>query len=111
MEPANEARGEVPLKIGDVELVVAAELGGLAALSSRLQCQSLSDLWGRLTAMEVNAVMAGVACLTVRGDKEAALQKLKLRHFKLCQDAFMRALNHQMDEAGNGEAAKGSATA
>lgn len=103
----NGARGEVPLKIDDVELVIAATMEGLAALSTKLQCQSLADLWGRLSAMEVNAVLAGINTLTVKGDKSAALAVLKIKHFKACQNAFIMALNHQIDgEEGNEDAAE-----
>ncbi|HWL05000.1 MAG TPA: hypothetical protein VNQ99_08700 [Xanthobacteraceae bacterium] len=108
----NAERGEVLLTIEDVELVLAAEMRGLAALSSRLRCQSLADLWGRLTAMEVEAVLAGVECLAIRGDVAKALQALKVKHFKACQTAFIHALNYQMGEEGEGGngAAAGDAT-
>lgn len=110
IDPANPARGEVSLSIDGHEVILAAELGRLASVSKALDCQSLEDLWGKLTSMEVGAVMAGVGALTVRGDKAGALNALRLRHFKACQEAFIAALSYQMEPAGNGDAAAGAAT-
>lgn len=102
----NEARGEVRLFIDDVELIVAAELGSLSAISHRLQCKSLNDLFLRLSVVEVEATIAAVELLTVRGDVNAALEKLKLKHFASCSVAFIAALGHHFDgEQGNAEAA------
>lgn len=98
----NEARGEVRLVIDDTELVIAAELGRLSAVSSRLQCKSLSDLYTRLTNFEVAATVAGVELLTVKGDALAAIGKLKLKHFRICGDAFSDALAHHLEgDEGN----------
>lgn len=103
--PCNEARGEVRLFIDDVELIIAAELGGLSAVSNRLQCKSLNDLFLRLSVVEIEATIAGIELLTVRGDVKQALDKLKLKHFSGCSTAFIAALNHQFDgDQGNGEA-------
>lgn len=102
----NEARGEVRLFIDDVELIVAAELGSLSAISNRLQCKSLNDLFLRLSVVEVEATIAAVELLTVRGDVAAALEKLKLKHFAACSNAFIAALGHHFDgEQGNAKAA------
>lgn len=105
--PVNEARGEVPLWIGKVPLVIAAEMGRLSAVSSRLQCKSLNDLFLRLSQVEVAAAMAGVELLAVKGDVEEAVDKLKLLHFPACAAAFGEALAHHFDgDEGNVEAAK-----
>lgn len=106
--PVNEARGEVRLVVSDVELVLAATMQGLAALSSRLQCKSLNDLFLRLTGVEVGATWAGIELLTVKGkgDVVDALEKLELKHFTACGNAFTAILAHHFDgEEGNGEAA------
>lgn len=102
----NEARGEVPLKIDDVEIVIAATMQGLAAVSARLETKSMADLFQRLSGVEPGATMAAVELLTVRGDRVAALSKLKLKHFNACAEALSRALMHHFkDDEGNGEAA------
>ena len=102
----NGARGEVPLKIGDVEIVIAATMGGLSAVSTRLQCKSLGDLFTRLSGVEVAATLAGVELLTVKGDAKAAVAALNLKHFAACADAFALALSHHLeDQPGNGAAA------
>lgn len=102
----NGARGEVSLWVGSVPLVIAAEMGRLAAVSTRLQCKSLNDLFSRLTGVEAAATVAGIELLTVRGDALAAIAALKLKHFPACAAAFGAALAHHFDgDEGNVEAA------
>lgn len=102
----NGARGEVALKIGDVDLVIAATMAGLSAVSTRLECKSMADLFARLSGVEAAATTAAVELLAVRGDRFAALEKLKLKDFNACAEAFSRALMHHFqDDEGNGEAA------
>lgn len=103
-EPVNAARGEVALKIDDVDLVLAASMNGLAAVSTALQCKSLSDLWQRLAGVEVGATLAAIQFLTVRGDWAAAIQKIKLKHFADCSVAFNLLISAHLDDAGNEEA-------
>ena len=105
--PVNGARGEVALRIGDVDIVIAATMKGLAAVSTRLGSQSLSDLFVRLSGTEVAATMAAVSLLTVRGDAEKAVEALTLKDFPACSAAFGKALAHHFDgEQKNGEAAE-----
>nr|WP_313023117.1 hypothetical protein [Brucella intermedia] len=106
--PVNEARGEVALWVGDVPLVIAAEMEGLSVLSSRLECKSLHDLFTRLSATEVSATRAALPALAVKGKAEDALNVLKLKHFKAIAEAFSKALSHHFDDdEGNGAAVKG----
>jgi hypothetical protein len=93
----NGARGEVALKVGGVDLVIAATMAGLSAVSTRLECKSLADLFVRLSGVEVAATMAAIELLTVRGDKFAAAAALKIKDFKACADAFALALAHHFD--------------
>ncbi|TGE97027.1 hypothetical protein [Rhizobium sp. SEMIA 4088] len=103
--PVNEARGEVPLWIGNIPIVLAAEMERLAGLSSRLQCRSLNELFQRLTSVELSATLAGVELLAVRGDVKGALSKLSLKHFADCGVAFSAVLAHHFDgDEGNEEA-------
>lgn len=103
----NGARGEVPLWVGKEPIVIAAAMKGLAAVSTRLGCQSLADLFLRLSGTEVAATMAAISLLTVRGDGEKAVDQLKLKDYPACAEAFARALSHHFDgEPKNGEAAK-----
>lgn len=104
---ANGARGEVPLTVGGVDLVIAASMGGLAKLSTRLDSRSMGDLFEKLANVEVNTVIAGLELLTVRGDAKAAIAALKLGHFPAIAKAFSAALAHHFgDDEGNGEAAR-----
>lgn len=102
----NGARGEVALKIGDVDLVIAATMKGLAAVSTRLECKSMADLFQRLSGVEPAATTAAVELLTVKGDGVKAASILKLKHFKDCAEAINAALAHHFeDDEGNGETA------
>lgn len=107
----NGARGEVPLWIGDVPLVIAATMGGLSAVSTRLECKSLNDLFQRLSSVEIAATSAAIELLAVKGDRVAAIEKLRLKHFSACSDAFLVALSHHFDDGdeGNGEAVEKAA--
>jgi hypothetical protein len=102
---ANGARGEVGLYVGNVPLVIAAEMGGLASVSTRLGCKSMSDLFLRLSGVEAAATVAALDLLTVRGDKAAAIGALKLKHFGAVANAISLALSHHFDEddLGNDE--------
>ncbi|MDO3431191.1 hypothetical protein QWJ46_00690 [Rhizobium sp. CBN3] len=103
--PVNEARGEARLIIDGVELVIAATMGGLSALSSRLQCKSLNDLFLRLSGVEAAATVAAIELLTVKGNAVEAITKLKLKHFPACAVAFSAILAHHFDgDEGNVEA-------
>lgn len=103
----NEARGEIPLWVAGVPLVLAAETGRLAAVSSRLGCKSLNDLFVRLSDVEASATVAGIEILTVKGEWLEAIKKIKLKHFGACRTAFLAVLAHHFDgeEPGNEEAA------
>jgi len=110
--PANGARGEVALRIGSVDLVIAAEIGRLAAVSTALDCKSFVDLYQRLLGVEVAATLAGIRCLAVRGDAEKAIGELKLSDFANIKDAFAEALMHHIgDDAGKAVAAGEGAAA
>lgn len=101
----NEARGEAALWVGDVPLVVAATMQGLSAVSSRLQCKSLNDLFLRLSGTEVAATVAAIELLTVKGDALKAINGLKLKHFAACGAAFLSVLTDHFDgDEGNAEA-------
>lgn len=103
----NGARGEVGLTIGGNDLVIAATMKGLAAVSTRLGCQSLSDLFLRLSGTEVAATMAAISLLTIKGDAGKAVDALTLKDFPACAEAFAKALAHHFEgDEGNEEAAE-----
>lgn len=110
-EPVNAARGEVSLKIDDVELVLAMTMNGLASLSTALQCKSLEDLWNRLHGVEVAATLAAIEFLTVKGDWAAAIQKVQLHHFGDCRVAIITLLADQLKaKKGNEDAVEDKPT-
>ena len=106
-EAVNAARGEVSLKIDDVELVLAATMHGLAAVSRALQCKSLIDLWQRLDGVEVEATLAALEFLTVKGDWAAAIKRIQIKHFAACRVAFTALIAaHLKEDEGNENAAE-----
>lgn len=104
----NSERGEVPLVVGGVELVIAAEMARLAALSTRLGCQSFLELYSKLAGVELSATLAAIELLTVRGDTGAAAKAISIADLPACKDAFIAAMLHHSSgsKQGNGEAAK-----
>lgn len=107
----NGARGEVALKVGGVDLVIAATMKGLAAVSTRLGCNSLQELFLRLSGTEVAATLAAISLLTVKGDAERALEAIKLKDYPVIAEAFAKALSHHFeDDEGNEKAAKTTET-
>ena len=61
---------------GTVDLVIAAEMARLSAVSTSLDCKSFADLYQRLLGVEVAATMAAIQHLAVRGDTVQALLQL-----------------------------------
>lgn len=106
----NSERGEVPLTVGGVDLVIAAEMGRLASMSSRLGCQSFADLYLKLVNVELNTVLLGIELLSVKGDAGKAVKSITLRDLPACKDAFAAALLHHADKPKNEEAAKVTGT-
>lgn len=101
----NGARGEVALRVGTVDLVIAAEMGRLAAVSTALDCKSFGDLYQRLLGVEVAATIAGVQHLAVKGDGARAALELSLADFPAIAKAFATALSHHLKDAeGKAEA-------
>lgn len=103
----NGARGEVPLTVGGVDLVIAATMKGLAGTSTAIGCQSLGELFLKIQGVEVATTIAAIGNLTVRGDKDKALEALTVKDFPACADAFAKALSHHFQgEPKNDEAAE-----
>jgi hypothetical protein len=103
----NAERGEVPLTVGGIELVIAAEMSRLAALSSRLGCQSFMELYLKLAGVELAASLAAVELLAVKGDGAKAVAAMTIADLPACKDAFMAALlHHAGKQRGNGETAR-----
>lgn len=111
MEHANGERGEVDLRVAGIDLVIAAELDRLAALSTRLGCPTLQNLYNRLIGAEVAATISAVEILAVRGDAQTARAKMTLADFPACKTAFMAALMHHLrdSEGKAGAAGEGAA--
>jgi hypothetical protein len=101
--PYNAERGEVPLTVAGVELVIAAEMKGLAALSTRLGNPGFSDMYARLASAEINATMAAVECLSVKGDGAKAAVDMTLADLPRCTEAIAKAIAHHAEKASKNE--------
>ncbi len=95
--PVNGARGEVALRIGSIDLVIAAEMDRLSALSTAMGYPSLLEFQRRLAALEVSTVVLAIRHLTILGDVDAAVSCLRLADFSQCAKAFALVLNHHFD--------------
>lgn len=103
----NAERGEVPLRVGGTDLVIAAEIKRLATLSTMLKCQSFFELYSKLANVEIAATVAAVEALSVRGDTSAAIAGMTIADLPACKDAFTAALlHHAGKQEGNVDAAK-----
>lgn len=96
----NPVRGEAKAQVGDVEIVLAATMEGLAQVSAELGCQSFPDLYARLAGTELAATRAGIRAFTTAGSRggktlaaraaaEAALAALTLSDLAALQVAFV----------------------
>jgi hypothetical protein len=104
----NAARGEVPLTVGGVDLVIAAEMGGLAQLSAELRCDSFLELMRRISGQEVATMYAAVRILPVKGDPIAAAAAMTVSDLPAVQAAVSTALLHHSKgtSPGKGRAAR-----
>lgn len=76
MVDVNPIKGETSVKVGDVEIVMAVTMDGLARLSKAAACDSLHDLYRRLSGGELTTAMLAVRLFTIRGT-DAAGKSLK----------------------------------
>ena len=105
----NSQRGEIPLSVGGVDLVIAAEMKRMAELSTRLGCQSFLELYGKLAGVELAATLAAIEVLAVKGDTGKAVDAISLADLPACKDAFVASLLHHADKKeGNAATVKGA---
>ena len=104
----NGERGEVGLSVAGVDLVIVAEMGRLASLSTALKCLSLEDLYVRLVNVEVAAAVAAISHLCIRGDHATALGHMTLEDFPAIRTALNAALSHHIRSGKAGAAGEGA---
>jgi len=75
----NPLRGEAALTIGNVELTIAVEFGGLARLSKAIGATSMDEIYRRLVGFEPFAVATALHCLTVHEEGPAKAMELAAR--------------------------------
>ncbi|APO74270.1 hypothetical protein AM571_CH01435 [Rhizobium etli 8C-3] len=98
--PANTLRGEAPLKIGSVDLIVVIEFGRLVSLSKAVGTDSLDELYRRLLGFEPWTVACALRCLVLHEDgpeKEAALAAKAISELSVADEAaWQKAMNTAM---------------
>lgn len=74
----NPIRGEVSVIIGDVEVILVADMNRLAQLSAATGRPTFEDLYQRLAGSEAHTTMEAVRIFTVRGKQgDKSLDYLK----------------------------------
>ncbi|MBA5779497.1 hypothetical protein H2509_20395 [Stappia sp. F7233] len=105
MRPANEARGEVAVTVGGVDLILCATLGGLAGVSAATKSETFAQMFRKICGGEPNAIIAVVQSWTVEGDAVAALKAMKIPDMMKIASAAERCMDALMgDAAGNADA-------
>lgn len=120
---ANPVRGEVKVKVGDVEIVMVATMENLARFSEVIRCGSLSELYQRLTGTELATALAAIRQFTVSGTgadgkmlkgdaaAKAAVAALALDDLLPLQGAFIALLAALTRKPAGGESDEGKAGA
>lgn len=109
MTGVNPLRGEAKVRIGDVEIVMAATMERLEQLSTAIGAQTLQDLHARLIGTEIATTRAAIRILTLRGERNgepmkahqasiAALDALAINDMPALQGAFLRLLSAMVRE-------------
>lgn len=74
----NPLRGEASLKIGDVDLVVAIEFGGLARFSRAMGSDSMDEVCRRLLGFKPFAAALALRCFATHPDGREQAEKLAI---------------------------------
>lgn len=72
----NAERGEVPLQIGSVHLLVCVEFARLSRLSRAVGTETMDELYRRLVGFEPFTAAAALRCLAVHPDGEEEARAL-----------------------------------
>jgi len=116
----NPLRGEAEVKIGRCKFILAAEMAGLAELSSATGCKTIHELYERLIGTELLVTRRALAAFVLSGTdadgkvlkrREAAavaVDSFSLSDIVPIQAAFveiMSALTRKPDQVGEGDEA------
>lgn len=120
MEKVNPARGEVAVKVGGVDLVLACELGSLAAFEAVMNRDmpkpggvphGLNEIVMVAAQIPLKLLPEALRCFAIRGDVEKAIAGMSVRDTMAAHNAVRDAVvSRYLEPGGNGEAA-GEATA
>jgi len=110
MREPNEARGEVKVRIGGQDLILCAEMEGLARISAALKTETLNALLKRLIGSEPLAVITAIRELAIEGDTAAAVKAMRINGLTRASDAIASALAAHMEDDDPGNAGAGTAS-
>lgn len=79
MTGANPVRGEAEVTIGDVTIVLVANMEGIASLSAALGCATFNDFYSKCIGGEVATCLAAISQFTERGWRQGADGKENLK--------------------------------
>ena len=107
MRNANKARGEVPLKVGGVDLILCATMENLDALEQATGGLALLELMERIGSCHGSTLKAGLKSLAVEGDADKAWQgQIGAAQWPVIQLALQQVLVPDLE--GNAEAGAGN---
>lgn len=95
---ANRERGEIPVRIGDEDLILAASLEGLARVSNEIGARSMRELYDRLVQSDPFAVSVALDCLVIKGDAEKAKDNWTMADMPSWIDAITQTLLMHVDK-------------
>lgn len=96
---ANPARGEVELKIGSENYVLAATFANLASLQGALQIEGLPTMLRMITQLDPRALYHGVKCLAISGNTKLIDTEPFYAHMLEVQQALIKAITGVMEPA------------
>lgn len=96
---ANAYRGEAPLQIGPVNLVIAIEFGGLARFSAATGLDDIAAIMRALIGFSPARAALALECFTIDGDWKEAVKHLSLAHSSVWREAFSLALADHMEKS------------
>lgn len=96
----NAGRGEVPVTIGGVELILAAELGRIASAASVTGASDWGSLVQKILLGEPHEVRAGIEAFAVRGNVEKAVDRFDATDLPAFQTAVTAMFSSHVKPGG-----------
>jgi hypothetical protein len=99
MKPANPLRGEAPLRIGTVDVVIGVEFDRLAAYSGLSFIDEMSATLQSLISFSPRHAKAALDCFVIDGDVDAAKASLTAGDAVAWRRSFTQAIAAHLTKA------------